>query len=120
MMKRTPLKRSTKPIARTAIKSRSKPRRGEPTAKEKATIRLSVYERSEGRCQLNLGDGCNRGVLPFDGSVFERWHLVHVHAKRRFGWTEEQGNRLLGGCYWCHIVQVHGKGVKIPDESPLP
>lgn len=104
-MKRTQLLRRT-PIK----KKRSKPRRGEPTAEEKTIIREREYIRSGGRCELRL-PGCKGGVLPFVGSVLERWHLVHKRARRRFGWGPEN---LRGGCYHCHIEMVHTKGVR-PD-----
>lgn len=97
-------------------KKRSKPRRGEPTREEKEAIRRQVYERSGGQCQLNLVPNCIKGVLPWDGSVTERWHLVHVHAKRRFGW-EEKTNKLLGGCFNCHIIGVHQRGLKIKEDE---
>jgi hypothetical protein len=106
-VKRSSLRRTT-PIR----KRRSKPRRGEPTAQEIADLRLLVYGRCGGRCELSLS-GCKGGVLPFDGSVFERWHLVHIKARRRFGWDP---SNLCGGCYWCHIVQHHGKGMPIPPS----
>lgn len=96
-------------------KKRSKPRRGEPTAEEKEALRREVYERCGGRCELNLHPNCAKGVLPWDGEVYERWHLVHLHAKRRFGWSEKN-NKLLGGCYNCHIISVHQKGEKIKEE----
>src|SRR5208282_940975 len=60
IMKRSaPLRRYT-PIK----KKRSKPRRGEPTAEEKARVRLAVFERAEGKCELNLGPKCIKGALP--------------------------------------------------------
>jgi hypothetical protein len=86
------------------------PRRGQPTRQEKAQIRLQVYQRSGGRCDLKL-DGCAGGVLPFEGSPFDRWHLVHLRSKRRFGWTEPP-NKLCGGCFHCHIEMRHGRGIK--------
>mgnify|MGYP001592753078 FL=1 len=107
-MKRSgPIKRYT-PVR----KKRLKPRRGQPTAQEKAAIRQQVYNECGGRCELNLGDGCMKGVLPFDGDVFHRWHLVHKKSKRRFGWAREN---LCGGCPWCHLVAVHTKGMKIDE-----
>lgn len=109
-MKRTALKRYT-----ALQKKRKKPRRGEPTSEEKAAIRRQKYAETGGRCLLRLHSRHIKGVLPFDGSVFERWHLVHMKSKRRFGWTEPP-NKLTGGCYWCHIVSMHSLGEK-PDES---
>jgi hypothetical protein len=74
------------------------PRRGQPTNEEKAAERNRIYERCGGRCELRNEFGLPLspkhilGILPSIGSVFERWHLVHLHAKRRFGWRESDGN----------------------------
>lgn len=109
--RRTSLKRYT-PVR----KKRPGVRRGQPTKAEKEAERDRVYERCGGRCELRGEDGMPlhpehiSGVLPSQWSVFERWHLVHLHAKRRFGWTEAAGNTLLGGCYFCHIVASHQQG----------
>lgn len=105
-------------IRRSSIrKKRLKPRRGELTKAEKEQARSTIYELSDGRCELNF-PGCDRSVLPRDGSIFERWHLVHVHARRRFGWPTTGPERMRGGCYSCHILQMHNKGVK-PDPLPI-
>lgn len=102
-MKRTPLKRKT-PIR----KKRPGTRRGEPTPAEKKAIRDQIYAETRGHCMLRFqdGSGCagNGPQLPSDGSVFERWHLVHLKAKRRFGW--ERSN-LTGGCAACHLGILH-------------
>lgn len=113
--RRTPLKRYT-PVR----KKRPTLRRGEPTKEEKEAIRLAVYERCGGKCELHLDKDCSGdSVLPFAGSVFERWHLVHRRAKRRFGWREDPatGQKHFGGCYSCHIVAVHSQGKKIEAED---
>jgi hypothetical protein len=106
-------------IRRSPIrKKRPGTRRGQPTAGEKLTERDRVYKRSGGMCELRDEDGKplhtlhQAGTLPFGGSIYERWHLVHLHAKRRFGWTEAQGNTLMGGCYACHILAMHTQGKK--------
>lgn len=114
LSRRTPLKRSAPPR-----KKRPGVRKGQPTNAEKEAERNRVYERCGGRCELRDENGQPlhakhiSGVLPSDGDVMYRWHLVHWKAKRRFGWTEAQGNVLLGGCYWCHIGASHNRGVKI-------
>ncbi len=108
MKQRQPLKRYTPPRKR-----RLQPRRGEPTKEEKGAIRKAVYERCGGRCELHLVPDCIGGVLPPEGQTpWDHWHLVHLHSKRRFGWTEESGNKLLGGCWKCHLVGMHTKGLK--------
>lgn len=106
-MKRTPLRR-LKPIN----PKRKTLRRGEPSAEEIDKMREKIYALSGGRCELHLVPTCKTGVLPFDGDLFERWHLVHVRARRRFGWPTKGPNRMRGGCYECHIRGMHHIGLK--------
>ena len=102
------IKRSTTPI-----RKRTKPRRGQPTPAEKTAIRLEVYERCEGRCELNLLPDCIKGVLPLDGETpWDHWHLVHIHSKRLGGWGLDN---LKGGCWKCHLIGVHERGMKINE-----
>lgn len=106
-MKRSgPIRRYT-PVRR----KRATPRRGEPTREEKAAIRKAVYERAGGCCELNLGPKCIKGVLPLDGDVFERAHLVHVRS-RGAGGTWEMSNLRLG-CPQCHLGYHHTTGMPI-------
>lgn len=116
IQRRTPIARSTKPPKRTPVrKVRSEPRRGEPTDAEKTAIRDQVYEETGGRCELNLSPRHQPQVLPKEGSIFERWHLVHRKAKRVHGWGREN---LCGGCYACHIECLHNAGGKpCPPKS---
>lgn len=104
-MKRSPIKRHV-PLRQRRATSR----RGEPTASDKATLRRFVYERAEGKCELGL-KGCKGGFLPWDGDVFTRAHLVHLRARRRFGWGE---NNLALGCPCCHRL-VHDGKAKLPQ-----
>ena len=108
--RRTPLKRSGPPR-----KIRPGVRRGQPTNKEKGVLRQFIYDLSGGRCELGLGC-CAGQVLPPEGSIYERWHLVHIKAKRRFGWPTTGPDRMRGGCYQGHIIEMHQKGRK---PSPL-
>lgn len=90
------------------------PRRGEPTSEEKGITRLAVYERAHGKCELRLHKDCSRDrILPFEGDVFTRAHLVHLLSKRRFGWREGNGQAHLLGCPNCHLISVHQRGEKI-------
>jgi hypothetical protein len=100
-------------------KRRAKPRRGQPTKAEKEAERNRVYARCGGQCELRDESGQplhrdhTRGILPPSGDDPRyHWHLVHLHSKRRFGWTEAAGNTLLGGCYACHILAMHTQGKK--------
>ena len=101
-------------------KKRLKPRRGEPSKDEKGRLHEHIYQVSGGRCELKFQGqklpGCNQRVLPPDGDPLWKWHLVHVRAKRRFGWPIEGPKRMQGGCYHCHIENMHQKGMK-PDDA---
>jgi hypothetical protein len=110
MKRSVPLKRYT-PVR----KKRPGTRRGQPTPEEKAAIRLAVYERSGGRCELNLGPKCIKGILPFTGdSPLFHGHLVHVRSRGAGGkWTMEN---CLWGCVECHIGYSHTEGKPIPAK----
>lgn len=96
----TPLKRS--PIK----KKRSKPRRGEPTREEKDAIRLAVYERAKGHCELHNLPNCVSGVLPFTGiTPWDHGHLVHLKSLGAGGKWSMENCRL--GCHICHLVGIH-------------
>jgi hypothetical protein len=89
---------------------RSKPRRGQPAKSEKSALRLAVYNRAEGRCELRLTSKCLVGPLPFDGDVFERGHLVHLKSKGSGGaWSMEN---CRWGYHECHLGEMHQKGTK--------
>jgi hypothetical protein len=88
-------------------------RRGQLTPEEMQAVRLAVYERAGGRCELHLMPDCIQGILPFEGETpWNHGHLVHIHAKRRFGTTVD-GCRW--GCWKCHLVGVHTKGMRLDD-----
>ena len=96
------------------IRRRTKPRRGQPTPAEKKAIRDQVYADTGGCCELNLSHPPSNRVYPKEGDVLQRWHLVHLKAKRVHGWGREN---LAGGCYQCHIVEMHQKGRKPEIEK---
>jgi hypothetical protein len=104
------MKRRSLPIRRTPVrKVRPGTRRGQPTKAEKTSLHDQVYAESGGRCELRKHPLCLTGVLPEQGSLVERWHLVHLQAKRVHGWGREN---LCGGCYFCHIEYLHNAGGK--------
>ena len=117
ILRRTRIRRSAPPRK----KRPGPPRRGQPSPAEKIAARDFIYELSGGQCELTFNgvkaDRCRRGILPPNGDVRERWHLVHDGAKRRFGWSTTGPRRMRGGCYHCHIELMHQKGWK-PD-APL-
>jgi hypothetical protein len=103
---RSPLKRY-KPVP----KRRVKPRRGQPTKNDKDTLRLAVYERAQGLCELHLLPDCITGVLPFEGDTpWDHGHLVHLKSRGAGGqWTMQN---CRWGCHVCHLVGIHQKGLK--------
>jgi hypothetical protein len=53
-------------------------------------------------------------VLPLEGDVFERGHLVHLKSKGAGGaWTMEN---TRWGCFECHLGEMHEKGTKVSDR----
>lgn len=110
--RKTPLKRGAPPRKRRP----GPPRRGQPTPAEKDALRLEVYYRAEGRCEMNLpGVACIPGVLPFDGPTpWTHGHLVHIHAKQRFGWGKDN---LLWGCWRCHEASHNAGGKPVPAKE---
>jgi hypothetical protein len=85
---------------------RTKPRRGKDTPATKTAVRLAVYERAEGRCELNLVADCIQGVLPFTGvTPWDHGHAVHLKSTGAGGrWTMEN---IKWGCHPCHLVGMH-------------
>jgi hypothetical protein len=106
-------------IRRTPIRRmRTKPRRGDPEPAVKAIIRALVYRESGGRCEVPVEDRAPdhmEGVLPEFGDVRERWHLVHIKAKRVHGWGR---TNLCGGCPPCHRWLHNGKK-PVPSKAGL-
>jgi hypothetical protein len=103
-MNRTPLKRKM-PLR----KVRPTLRRGELSKAEKTAIRRQVFDRAKGLCEIRL-DGCLGGPLAWDGpDPWSHGHLVHLRAKRRFGWGLDN---LVWGCWRCHLEGLHQKGRK--------
>ena len=117
-IRRTAVKRSDKPIARSRPKAkRAKPRRGQPTPAEKKAIRDQVYDETGGKCEINKHLSCVPGrVWPSEGSsTWDHWHLVHLKAKRVHGWDREN---LCGGCPACHLIELHNPKSVPPKERP--
>jgi hypothetical protein len=92
-------------------------RRGQPTREQKSSIREDQYILSGGLCELGLSPKHLSHVLPREGSVFERWHLVHLKGKRVHGWG---ASNLCGGCHPCHIEWLHQGGKPCPPKVRLP
>ena len=102
-MKRTPIRRK-----------RRGTRRGQPTQVQKHTIKERIYERDGGRCQLNISPQCLRGVLPMDGELMFRAHLMHKRSRGAGGdWSDDN---LAIGCSFCHEASHNSQGKPCPAK----
>lgn len=99
------------PYSSIRRKKRARPRRGEPSPKEKTVLRWQVYQRAEGRCELNLSKDCVQGVLEWTGpDPWSHGHLVHLRSRGAGGdWTVEN---CRWGCFQCHLGAMHTEGKK--------
>ena len=122
-MKRTPLKRSTKPIK----KSRSKPRPGRLKGKALENLRRDCFERDKYRCQHEIKPGIY--VLGYYNAIYRclkevAWdgpnagHMAHI-VSRGAGGKDELPN-VLTKCAYCHQIREHheGNGGKIVPRKP--
>lgn len=70
-----------------------------------AVVRRQIYERDLGLCTLHLSPLCSGlAKLPFDGSIWERWHLEHEVGGLGLQrcWCPEN---LRGACWHCHQIK---------------
>jgi len=70
-------------------------------------VRLQVFERSGGKCELNNRDDC-LGVVPFeskDRTPYDHGHLVHVKSEGSGDKTDMENCRW--GCWKCHLLGGH-------------
>jgi hypothetical protein len=103
-------------IQRTAPpgKRRKGTRRGQASPAEVVAVREAVYERAGGVCELRLSQDCIAGILPKEGPVIGRGHLVHLKGKRMWGTSAEV---CAWGCWFCHLVTMHRGGKPVPAKS---
>ena len=110
IQRKTPLKRNSKPIARTAVKKvRAKPRPGRLKGAKLTTRRAERWDIDKGICQ-----GCFKPCDP------NNWHLAHFRNKRMWGDGIENMRVKHPDC---HLVVEHAygpSGVKPvpPKEKP--
>jgi hypothetical protein len=97
----------SEPKAKKRIRQkRAKPRRGKETPEEKAAVRLAVYQRAAGRCELQIVSDCIKGVLPLTGcNPWDHAHAVHLKSAGSGGkWTMDN---IRLGCHRCHLIGMH-------------
>jgi hypothetical protein len=110
-MRRSPIKRYAPPRKR-----RPGTRRGQPTAQEKMAVRLAVYERAQGRCEVRKHPECSGDrILPWGGDLFVIGHLAHIKSKGAGGeFTEEN---TVWSCWKCHLISGHFMGERMERSS---
>lgn len=100
------------------IKRRRKPRRGKCTPKKRNEVRLAVYERNGGCCELNVRPDCIPGILPFKGTTpYDHGHLVHRKSEGSGGKTDMEN--CCWGCWKCHLLGLHRREFSATDK-PCP
>lgn len=114
MIRRSPLKRSSKPIP----KKRARPRRGKESQEQRTKVRDNVYTRCGGMCELRLRPDCLVGPIQKNGNTpWDHWHAAHIKSEGSGGkYTEDN---LLGACWKCHLLGLH-RGEVSPSDKPVP
>ena len=107
-------------IKRSRIRNRQTPRAKAKT-KLRKKVRLQVFERSGGMCELKKRKDCLGGPLPFEGSKTDRnpWdhgHLVHLKSEGSGGKTDMENCRW--GCWKCHLLGLHNG--ETDETKPVP
>lgn len=106
-------------IWRRARLRRSTPRSRGKT-KLRAEIRLAVYERAGGMCELKKRPDCLGGPLPFtsrNNTPYDHGHLVHLKSEGAGGKTDMENCRW--GCWKCHLLGLH-RGEYSAEHKPVP
>lgn len=81
-------------------------------------VRLAVYERAGGLCELKLRNDCVRGVLAFKGETpWDHGHLVHKKSEGSGGKTDMEN--CCWGCWKCHLLGLH-RGEYDEMNKPCP
>lgn len=111
-------------IKRSPIKHRKTPR-AIAKKKKREEVRLAVFKRSGGRCEVNNRYDCIKGVLPFKsaGNIpYDHGHLVHLKSEGSGGKTDMENCRW--GCWKCHLLGLHRGETKftkpVPAKVPRP
>lgn len=92
-------------------------RRSVVKTKKRKEVRLQVFERSGGRCELNIRKDC-MGIVPFAGKTpYDHGHLVHLKSEGSGGKTDTKNCRW--GCWPCHLLALH-RGEVSATNKPCP
>ena len=112
MLRKTLLKRSSKPLKRSPIKkSRTKPRPGRLEGNDLAQLRADCYRRDHGICQK-----CGRMTdWEADQESDNSFHMAHRRGKRMWGDHINQVEVECGGCHrkFHNLGAVDAKAVSI-------
>lgn len=104
-MKRTPLKRSTKPIK----KSRSKPRPGRLKGDAMTQLRSDCFERDRYYCQHETFSHVLQALVKCCARVtWETGHMAHKISRGRGG--KDELSNVVTKCAHHHMVVEHSYG----------
>lgn len=74
-------------------------------ATKKRAVRLAVFERSKGECELRQHPQCLQGKLPWAGATpTDHGHLAYMVKETAGGKTSEENCRW--GCWRCALTPV--------------
>lgn len=92
--------------------------RSRAKTKKRAKVRLEVFERAKGMCELKKRQDCLGGPLPFKGSTpYDHGHLVHRKGEGAGGKTDIEN--CCWGCWKCHLLGLH-RGEYSASDKPVP
>jgi len=117
-MRRTPIARSSKPIAR----KRKEPRPGRLRGRAMEQLRREVFARDGYRCQhlltsLGIHEGVEWFVKCLRPVTWESGHLAHIVSRGRGG--KDEASNLLTKCPDCHIGIEHSYGKSGVKPCPV-
>lgn len=85
---------------------------------QRRQLRIALYERCGGRCEMKLSPKC-LGRIYFEGGFFNSMHMAHKERRWKFpdgGWNLDN---LLAGCIECHMGWEHNGGKPCPPKVRL-
>jgi hypothetical protein len=94
--------------------------RSRAKTKVREKVRLAVFERSKGMCELKKRKDCLGGPLPYEshnGTPYDHGHLVHLKSEGSGGKTDMENCRW--GCWMCHLLGLH-RGEYSATDKPVP
>ena len=116
MKRRSPLKKSIKPIPKRRTRPRVRKECIRLAGKPLQELREEVWNRDGRKCAY---EGCGR-PLPLNGSLWERMHLSHIVSRGAGGSDIPSNTKCM--CRTHHLDWLHnceGKPIKITKKEAL-